>query len=205
MPRAHNTRILASSAEAIWRTPLDLVEMLDREFDFTLDTCASADNAIVPASYFGPDHYDPARRDALTADWRLGAMERGRCRAFLQPPYSRELKIPIEPFIETGHRWAREPNSNITVVGLLPAAVQTRWWSRFALDADEIRFFTHRLKFWLTDEELEQVNTRRAAEGKPAIGALTSSNVNHALVIWRPRIGRYVRPAPRISWWSHRT
>lgn len=199
--KAHDQRIIGSSGEAIYRTPEDLALTLDAEFNFTLDACASADNAIVPASYFGPDHIIPARRDALKAPWSLGEMQ-GRVRAFFNPPYSRELGIPIAPFVQKGHDEARQ--NRHTVVALLPAAVQTRWWKKYCLHADEIRFFPHRLTFWLSDEERDMINARRAHEGKKPIGALTNSNVNHAIVIWRPHFGTYVNPAPRVLWWSHK-
>lgn len=200
--KAHDKRIIGSSGESIYRTPEDLALTLDAEFNFTLDACASADNAIVPASYFGPDHFDSKRRDALKAPWSLGEMQ-GRVRAFMNPPYSRELKIAIAPFVQKAHDEARK--NRHTVVALLPAAIQTRWWRRWCLDADEIRFFPHRLSFWLSKEEHAAIDDRRRAEGKKPLAAdLGNSNVNHAVVIWRPHYGLYVgHHAPRVIWWSH--
>jgi phage N-6-adenine-methyltransferase len=55
-----------------WATPPALVraveELLDIRFD--LDAGAEEKTAKAPA-YFGPDHEDPSRKDAFTADWGL--------------------------------------------------------------------------------------------------------------------------------------
>ncbi len=200
--KAHDQRIIGSSGESIYRTPIDLALTLDAEFNFTLDACASADNAIIGGCYFGPDHHDRARRDALKAPWSLGEMQ-GRVRAFMNPPYSRTLKIPIAPFVQKAHDEAR--SNRHTVVALLPAAVQTGWWRKYCLKADEIRIFPHRLSFWLSPEELVMVNERRLAEGKKPLNNLeeAGSNVNHAIVIWRPHFGHYHTHDPKVIWWSH--
>lgn len=199
--KSHDQRIIGSSGESIYRTERSLAAILDAEFNFTVDVCASRDNAIVPANYFGPDHLESARRDALKIPWHLGHMQ-GRVRAFMNPPYSRVLGIPIAPFVAKAYGEARM--NQHTVVALLPAAVQTTWWRRFVLQADEIRFFPHRLNFWLSEEELEAINARRAGEGKAPLGELANANVNHAVVIWRPHFGAYYTNDPHIVWWSHR-
>lgn len=62
-----------SSKSDEWRTPQQLFEELDRQHGpFTLDACAS--NGMAKCStYYGLDHPDPERRDALTRDWASDA------------------------------------------------------------------------------------------------------------------------------------
>lgn len=39
-----NTEVMFSSAKDEWATPQDFFDTLDREFHFTLDPCANAEN-----------------------------------------------------------------------------------------------------------------------------------------------------------------
>jgi len=59
-------RSLFSSASGEWETPQELFDALDAEFHFTLDACATAENAKCPA-YFTEDN------DALKQDWAFWA------------------------------------------------------------------------------------------------------------------------------------
>ena len=60
---------------------------------------------------------------------------------FLNPPYGRELGHWIEKACESAQEGA-------TVVCLLPARTDTRWFHRFALPfASELRFFRGRIRF----------------------------------------------------------
>ena len=60
-----------------WETPQGLYEQLDKEFHFDLDPCATVDNAKCP-------QYFTQKEDGLVQDWGGG-------RAFMNPPYGREI------------------------------------------------------------------------------------------------------------------
>lgn len=113
-----------SSATDLWATPQDLFDQLDAEFGFTLDVCATSQNAKCAAFY-------DAELDGLSQPWS------GIC--WMNPPYG----DVIPQWIAKAHDAA---NAGATVVCLVPARVDTGWWwdhCRFA----EIRFLRGRLKF----------------------------------------------------------
>ena len=65
---------LFSSASDNWPTPQGFFDVLDAEFHFVLDVCASVSNSKTYA-YYALDHSDTARRDGLgaSADWAAEA------------------------------------------------------------------------------------------------------------------------------------
>lgn len=67
---------LMTSLTENWATPPALFEELNKEFNFTLDACASADNYKV-ANYFDKE------TNALEQDWR-GVV-------WMNPPYGRTI------------------------------------------------------------------------------------------------------------------
>jgi DNA N-6-adenine-methyltransferase (Dam)/AT hook motif len=58
----------------VWSTPQDFFDHLDAEFHFTLDVCATAENAKCPR-YFSPE------QDGLAQDW-------GTAIVWMNCPYS---------------------------------------------------------------------------------------------------------------------
>jgi site-specific DNA-methyltransferase (adenine-specific) len=134
--------VLWSSKSDEWETPQDLYEALDREFNFTLDAAATAENAKCP-DYLGPDHPAEALRDALRVSWGVFCDEAVWC----NPPYSK-----VRAFVEKA---VRTSLAGTTVVMLLPARTDTRWfhdliWDRHhhrPLYEVEVRFLKGRLKF----------------------------------------------------------
>ena len=110
-----------------WRTPRRLFDLLDSEFHFDLDAAASADNTLCK-------NYFTAQDDALTRDWS------GYRSVWCNPPYGRELhRWMAKAFIESRH--------GPTVVMLVMACTETRWWRDYAWRADEIRLVQGRVKF----------------------------------------------------------
>ncbi len=98
-----------SSKTDLWSTPQDFFDKLDEEFDFTLDPCATPENAKCPI-YFTKDD------DGLEQDWS------GE-RVFMNPPYGREIG-----------KWVKKAyESNTLVVCLLPARTDTRWWHDYVI------------------------------------------------------------------------
>lgn len=112
------------SARGDWRTPRALFQAVNAEFNFDLDVCATKDNALC-ARFFTPED------DALEQSWA------GRC--WMNPPYGRDL-----------HEWiakaAAESSRGATVVALVPARTDTRWFHDHCLGR-EIRFIKGRLAF----------------------------------------------------------
>jgi phage N-6-adenine-methyltransferase len=114
-----------SSETDVWSTPDWLFTMLDKEFHFTCDVCADDTNAKCPA-YFTKDV------DGISQKWT------GVC--WCNPPYGAEIPLWVQKAFEASLYGA-------TVVCLLPARVDTRWWHRFVMDKAEIRYLPGRLKF----------------------------------------------------------
>jgi phage N-6-adenine-methyltransferase len=115
---------LMSSASAEWSTPDELFKVLDDEFGFTLDVCATAENAKC-ARYFTADD------DGLAQHWT------GVC--WMNPPYGSAIK----DWMAKAHDAAR---AGVTVVCLVPARTDTEWWWEHARHG-EVRFLRGRLRF----------------------------------------------------------
>ncbi len=59
---------------------------------------------------------------------------------FINPPYGREISKWLE------RAWYESFWGN-TIVCLIPSRTDTRWWHKYVMQADEIRFLKGRLKF----------------------------------------------------------
>ena len=116
---------LYSSQTDMWETPQDLFDDLDREFHFDLDVCAIPENAKCK-KFYTPE------QDGLRQPWD------GTC--WCNPPYGREIG-----------KWVRRALfasvSGYTVVMLLPARTDTKWFHDYIYKRAEIRFLKGRLKF----------------------------------------------------------
>lgn len=109
-----------------WATPPEVFEPLHREFDFTLDACATPANAKCPRFYTEAD-------DGLSKSW---AGER----VFMNPPYGRE----IYPWTRKARLEARD---GALVVGLLPASTDLQWWHDDVAGIAEVRYIRGRVRF----------------------------------------------------------
>ena len=210
--RSHDRQVVHSSKFHDWGTPPEMYLALDRHFGFGLDAAASSSNHLHD-TWFGPDHPDPARRDGLITDWRQVCVDDGRpFVAFLNPPYSREgyaasvkagqpnRALLIEAWVERAALWGQQ----MTVVAVLPASVQTRWWQQFVRQADAIWFIPHRVTFVASRTMLRRLNREREAAGKSRIAGAWNASGNTAVVIWRPNPGFIGRAEPTIRYWSYR-
>lgn len=120
-----------------WQTPDSVFVPLDDEFRFQVDVAATLQNAKVRPFFTAQD-------DALTCDWRVGA--RGRV-CWMNPPYSQ-----CRAFMAKA---AAEAARGCTVVALVPARTDTRWWHAHVWDTDrhaprpgvQVRFLPGRVKF----------------------------------------------------------
>jgi phage N-6-adenine-methyltransferase len=116
-----------SSATDEWATPQDFFDRLHARWRFTLDVCATGHNTKVPVFY-------TREENALVQPWF------GTC--WMNPPYGRG----IGKWVEKACRSALEGDA--TVVCLLPARTDTRWWHEYVIPfAADVRFIRGRLKF----------------------------------------------------------
>ena len=118
-------RALFSSASVEWEAPAEFFDVLDKEFHFTVDVCALPDNAKC-ARFYTPDD------DGLSMPWN-GVV-------WCNPPYGREIYLWIK-------RAVLAADGGATVVMLLPARTDTKWFHDFVYNRAEIRFLRGRLKF----------------------------------------------------------
>ena len=119
-----------SSARSEWGTPQALVDTLYGQFPFTLDVCATTENAKC-------HRYVTPEEDGLTADWRAMA---GIGWCWMNPPYGRDIAKWVE-------KAARERERGAAIVALLPARTDTRWWQAHVNGCAELWFIRGRIKF----------------------------------------------------------
>lgn len=124
-----NTELMFSSASNEWETPDTFFQQLDQEFHFTLDPCCQAYSHKCKKYY-------TSEMDGLSRSW---AGER----VFCNPPYGREIGNWVRKCYEEAQ------NPNTTVVMLVPARTDTRWFHNYIYQKKnvEIRFLKGRLKF----------------------------------------------------------
>ncbi len=117
-----------SSKTNEWATPKDLFARLNDEFKFTLDPCATPENAKC-AKFFTKED------DGLKQSW-------GDERVFCNPPYGREIG-----------KWVEKAYQSRTlaqvIVMLIPARTDTKYFHQYIYGKEniEIRFLKGRLKF----------------------------------------------------------
>lgn len=116
-----NKNLMFSSKTDLWETPQDLFDRLNDIHHFTLDVCATSENAKC-------DNYYSPEIDGLLQKWE------GTC--WCNPPYGRE----IEKWIKKAYE------SDCKVVMLLPSRTDTKWFHDYCIKG-EIEFIKGRLKF----------------------------------------------------------
>lgn len=122
-----NIQACLSSKTDNWATPQDFFDNLNEEFHFTLDPCANEENHKCDLFY-------TKEQDGLTKDW-------GGHVVFCNPPYGKE----IADWVRYSYEQSQKPNT--TVVMLIPARTDTRYFHDYIYGKAEIRFIRGRLKF----------------------------------------------------------
>lgn len=107
-----------------WGTPQDLFDGLNGLYRFTLDPCASAENAKCRKFFTKED-------DGLSKSWD------GE-RVFMNPPYGRGMGVWVEK--------AAAARGGI-VVCLLPSRTDVRWFHDFIYERAKVKFIKGRLTF----------------------------------------------------------
>jgi phage N-6-adenine-methyltransferase len=113
-----------SSETDLWATPQDFFDKQNAIYNFTLDVCATDDNAKCKKYFTKND-------DGLNKEWH------GVC--WMNPPYGREIK-------QWMHKAYKESLKGVTIVCLVPARTDTVWWHEYAMKGN-IEFIRGRLKF----------------------------------------------------------
>ncbi len=123
-----NTDIMFSSKTDLWETPQSFYDELDKEFQFTLDPCATPENAKC-------EMFFTKEMNGLTQNW-------GGNRVFCNPPYGKEIGKWVKKAYEESRK------NDTTVVMLIPARTDTAYFHDYIYHkAKEIRFVKGRLKF----------------------------------------------------------
>ena len=122
-----NIQACLSSKTDNWATPQDFFDNLNEEFHFTLDPCANEEKHKCNLFY-------TKEQDGLTKDW-------GGHVVFCNPPYGKE----IADWVRYSYEQSQKPNT--TVVMLIPARTDTRYFHDYIYGKAEIRFIKGRLKF----------------------------------------------------------
>jgi site-specific DNA-methyltransferase (adenine-specific) len=123
--RRRSRSVHFTSRTCEWATPPELFAQLHGRHGFTLDACATAENARCP-SYF------TRTEDGLAQTWTG--------RAWMNPPYGREIGAWMRKAWESAQTTAE------LVVCLLPARTDTAWWHQWAARG-EVEFLPGRLRF----------------------------------------------------------
>ena len=110
--------IALSSESNDWATPQDFFDRLNEEFYFTLDPCATHENAKCIKYY-------TKEENGLLQDWSGEVV-------FMNPPYGREISSWIE-------KAYNEYKKGTVVVCLIPARTDTKYWHKYIFPYAEIK------------------------------------------------------------------
>ena len=120
-------KVIFSSRSCEWETPQWLFDQLDEEFHFTIDVAANQENHKC-------DRYYTAEDDGLSKSWEGETV-------WLNPPYGIEARKWVKKAYEESLK------HGITVVMLIPARTDTKWFHQYIYGKVEVRFLKGRLKF----------------------------------------------------------
>jgi phage N-6-adenine-methyltransferase len=154
-----------SSQTDNWATPKAVFAALDAEFHFDLDVCADATNAKCARFFSAAD-------DGLAQEWP-GTV-------WLNPPYGRHGG-GIAAWMEKARESAQ---AGATVVCLVPARTDTRWWHESAMRAAEVRLVKGRLSFGAGDNPAPFPSAivvfRPGDDGPPRFSAVSARDLSAA-------------------------
>ena len=119
--------VLFSSKSEEWETPIDLFSVLDSVYHFTLDPCATEQNAKCKVFF-------TKETDGLKQNWAGN-------RVFCNPSYGKKISDWVKKYYDE----SRKPNT--TVVLLIPARTDTAYFHDYILGKSEIHFLRGRLRF----------------------------------------------------------
>ena len=118
---------MVSSKSNEWATPQKFFDFLDRDYGFTLDPCATKENAKCKKFYTLED-------DGLSKSWDNQTV-------FMNPPYGGHTKEWLKKAAEQRHK-------GTTTVCLIVSSTDRSYWHEIInQEADEILFLRGRIKF----------------------------------------------------------
>lgn len=101
------------SVNQTWATPVPIFDVLNHEFEFTLDPCCSPLTAKVKSKFY------TEADDGLSKDWSKDVV-------FMNPPYGKALPKWVRKAYEESRKGA-------TVVCLIPARLDPKYWHDYCL------------------------------------------------------------------------
>lgn len=113
-----------------WNTPDNLFNKIDQDFHFEIDLAADKENSKC-------DKFFDKEIDGLKQKWD------GIC--WLNPPYGDKTSKMVD-WIKKAYNES-QLNNNLTVVMLIPARTNTKWFHQYCMKASEIKFICGRPKF----------------------------------------------------------
>lgn len=119
-------KVLFSSNSDEWSTPEEIYNELDKEFNFNLDPCSTAENHKT-------EDYFTIADNGLIKSW-------GGRRVFCNPPYSTIGEWVKKAYYESF-------KEDTLIVLLIPARTDTKYFQEYIYHRSEIRFIKGRLKF----------------------------------------------------------
>ena len=120
-----NNGLMSSNTDE-WATPQMFFDELNIEFNFTLDPCCTHENAKCKKYY-------TKEQDGLKQDWSKDIV-------FCNPPYGKKISEWVKKCYEENQKGA-------TVVLLIPARTDTKYFHEYIYKQHEIRFIKGRLHF----------------------------------------------------------
>jgi site-specific DNA-methyltransferase (adenine-specific) len=119
--------VLFSSDKQDWETPQWLFDLLDDEYQFSLDPCATPENAKCW-------HYYTPKDNGLKRVWSGNV--------WVNPPYDSIVAWLERAVLQLKYKRIE------TIVFLIPARTDTKYWHKYVMKhACEIRFIEGRLRF----------------------------------------------------------
>jgi len=122
---------LFTSRTEEWETPQYVFGILNKEFNFQLDVCATSENAKCKT-------YFDKHVDGLKQEW-------SPFRCWMNPPYGKNISLWMKKAYQ-------ESQQGALIVCLVPSRTDTRWWHNWAMKAGEIRLIAGRLSFGDSDQ-----------------------------------------------------
>jgi phage N-6-adenine-methyltransferase len=119
-----------NSVKQDWTTPQSLFNKINLEFNFEWDLAASETNAKC-SKFFTKE------QDGLKQIWN------GVC--WLNPPYGDKSSKMVD-WIKKAYNDSKN-NDKLTVVMLIPARTNTKWFHEYCMKAAELKFILGRPKF----------------------------------------------------------
>ena len=122
-----------SSESNEWYTPQWLFDRLDKEYNFTLDPCATKESHKC-------DKYYTIDDDGLKQSWANEVV-------FVNPPYGNAIKHWVK-------KAYKESLKGAIVVMLIPSRTETQYWHDYIMKySHKVMFFNKRIKFERLNQE----------------------------------------------------